>query len=51
MSYKPFPLTKKQIEDISIKYETPFYIYDEKAIRNNAKKLVKAFSVLPGFKE
>ncbi|OJF76227.1 MAG: diaminopimelate decarboxylase [Treponema sp. CETP13] len=51
MSYKPFPLTKKQIEDISIKYETPFYIYDEKAIRKNAKKLVKAFSVLPGFKE
>lgn len=51
MSYKPFPLNREQLENITKKYETPFYVYDEKAIRSNAQKLKKAFSILPGFKE
>ena len=33
------------------KYPTPFHIYDEAGIRDNAKKFKKAFSILPGFKE
>lgn len=32
-------------------YPTPFYIYDEKGIRENARKVNKAFSWNKGFKE
>ncbi len=46
----PF-VTKEQIEDIVKKYPTPFHIYDEKQIRENAKKMYKAFSWNKGFKE
>lgn len=47
---KPF-VTKEQIEEITKTYPTPFHIYDEKAIRENARKLKQAFSWNPGFKE
>ena len=42
--------TKAQIEEIRSKYPTPFHIYDEKGIRENARKLYAAFSWAPGFK-
>jgi len=45
------PLTKKQVQDIIKKYPTPFHIYDEKGIRENAKKLKKVFKGIYGFKE
>lgn len=48
---KKLPFSKKQIKEIIKKYPTPFYIYDEKLIRENAKKLVKEFSWNKGFKE
>lgn len=48
---KTLPFTKKQIDEITAIYPTPFHIYDEKGIRDNAKKLIKAFSWAPGFKE
>jgi len=51
MSIKTFPLSKEQIEKLAEQYPTPFYLYDEKAIRENAKALLKAFSVFPGYKE
>jgi diaminopimelate decarboxylase len=51
MAERYFPLNKEQLEKIAQQYETPFYIYDEKAIRENARKLKSAFSVLPGFRE
>jgi diaminopimelate decarboxylase len=51
MNNKTFPLTKSQLEDLSKQYPTPFYLYDEKAIRENAGRLRKAFSVFPGYKE
>ena len=51
MSAKTFPLTKKQLEGIAEKYPTPFYLYDEAAIRKNVKALLAAFSVFPGYKE
>ena len=41
---------KAQIEEIIKSYPTPFHIYDEKAIRNNAKRLYAAYSWAPGFK-
>ncbi len=44
-------VTKEQIEEIVKKYPTPFHIYDEKGIRENAKALKAAFSWNKGFKE
>ncbi len=44
------PFDKKFIEEISKKYPTPFYLYDEKGLRETAKNLYKAFSWSPGFK-
>lgn len=47
---EPF-VTKEQIEEISKTYPTPFHLYDEHGIRENARKVFKAFSWNPGFKE
>ena len=41
---------KAQIEKIMKKYPTPFHLYDEKGIRENAKRLYAAFAWTPGFK-
>ncbi len=46
----PF-VTKEKIEEIVQTYPTPFHIYDEKGIRENARKLKQAFSWNKGFKE
>ncbi len=35
---------------IAEEYQTPFHLYDEKAIRENARKFYKAFSWVDGFK-
>lgn len=51
MAEKKVPFTKEQIESIIEKYPTPFHIYDEQAIRENARNLLAAFSWAPGFKE
>ena len=50
MTKKPF-VTKEKLEEIIKEYPTPFHIYDEKGIRENARKLNKAFSWNKGFKE
>jgi len=42
--------TKTQLEEIIKKYPTPFHLYDEKSIRENARKLYKSFSWVDGFK-
>ncbi len=47
---KPF-VTKQQIEEIAKTYPTPFYIYDEKGIVENARAVNEAFSWNKGFKE
>ena len=44
-------VSKEQVEAIAKEYPTPFYLYDEKGIRETARKLYKAFSWNPGFKE
>ncbi|MDD6206940.1 MAG: diaminopimelate decarboxylase [Clostridiales bacterium] len=50
MEKKPF-ITKEQVEEIVKTYPTPFHIYDEKGIRENARKLKQAFAWNKGFKE
>ena len=47
---KPF-LSKEQAEKIIQSYPTPFHIYDEAGIRQNAQAVKEAFSWNPGFKE
>ncbi|MBO6108922.1 MAG: diaminopimelate decarboxylase, partial [Eubacterium sp.] len=44
-------LTKDQVTEIEKTYPTPFHIYDEKGIRENARSLMQAFSWNPGFRE
>ena len=43
MKKVPF-VTKEQLEEIVKKYPTPFHLYDEKGIRENARKVNEAFS-------
>lgn len=47
---KPF-VTLEQLQEIVKQYPTPFHLYDEKGIRENARALYKAFAWNPGFKE
>lgn len=47
---KPF-VTLEQIQEIVKTYPTPFHIYDEKGIRENARRLREAFAWNKGFKE
>lgn len=48
---KTVPFTHEQIEQIAQTYPTPFHIYDEQAIRENARRLNQAFSWAPEFQE
>ena len=43
MSKVPF-VTKQQVEEIAGNYPTPFYLYDEKGIRENARAVQEAFA-------
>ncbi|WP_352416586.1 diaminopimelate decarboxylase [Oscillibacter ruminantium] len=47
---KPF-VAKDQLEAIAAQYPTPFHIYDEAGIRENARRLKAAFAWNPGFRE
>ncbi|QBG47967.1 diaminopimelate decarboxylase [Verrucomicrobia bacterium S94] len=51
MAEKKIPLNKDELEALTKRFPTPFHIYDEKGIRDNAKRLKAAFSWNPGFKE
>jgi diaminopimelate decarboxylase len=44
-------VTLPQLQKISETYPTPYHLYDEKGIRENARRLKEAFSWNPGFKE
>ena len=46
----PF-VTHEKLEEIVSEYGTPFHLYDEKGIRDNARKVNGAFSWNNGFKE
>ena len=41
----------EQTDRITRDTPTPFHLYDEAAIRDNAQRLTQAFSALPGFRE
>lgn len=51
MTTKNIPFSKEQLEKIIENHPTPFHIYNEKAMRENARRFVKAFSWNEGFKE
>jgi diaminopimelate decarboxylase len=47
---QPFA-TPKQLSDIAGEYGTPFHLYDERGIRENARRLYRAFAWNRGFRE
>jgi diaminopimelate decarboxylase len=47
---KPF-VTLDQLKTITAQFPTPFHLYDEHGIRENARKLHAAFAWNPGFRE
>ena len=50
MQKKTF-VTKAQVEEMTKQFPTPFHLYDEKGIRENAKAVKEAFAWNPGFRE
>ncbi|MBS5931599.1 MAG: diaminopimelate decarboxylase [Clostridiales bacterium] len=44
-------VTNEQLQEIVKEYPTPFHLYDEKGIRENARRLKEAFAWNKGFKE
>ena len=50
MKKEPF-VTLEKLNEITEKFPTPFHLYDEKGIRENAKALKEAFAWNKGFKE
>ena len=46
-----FPLSHDALTELAKTYSTPFYLYDEKAIRDNMRYFRKAFSIFPAFRE
>jgi len=51
MAQKKLPFTKQKILKITEKHPTPFHLYDEKAIRQNARSFLKSFGILEGFRQ
>ena len=47
MKKKPF-VTLKKLQEITEKYPTPFHLYDEKGLSENAKALKEAFACNKG---
>ncbi|MDO4267302.1 MAG: diaminopimelate decarboxylase [Eubacteriales bacterium] len=44
-------VSKEQLDEITKKWLTPFHLYDERGIRENARALREAFSWNPGYRE
>jgi diaminopimelate decarboxylase len=51
MAEKTVPFTQDFIAQLIRRYPTPFHLYDEKAMRANARRLAKAFGRLNGYRE
>jgi diaminopimelate decarboxylase len=51
MNTRKLPFDKAKLEEIASKWPTPFHVYDAKAIRENARRLKKAFAWNEGFRE
>ena len=50
MNKKPF-VTKEQLDEITAKFPTPYHLYDEKGIRDNAKAVKEALAWNKGYRE
>ena len=50
MSQKKTFVTLEQLKEIDKTYPTPYHLYDEKGIRDNAKRLKEAFSWNKGYR-
>ena len=50
MKKEPF-VTYETLQEIIKEYPTPFHLYDEKGIRENAKAVNEAFAWNKGFRE
>jgi len=50
MSEKTLPVSAKKMQALAEKIPTPFYLYDEKAIVENARQFSHLFSWAPGFR-
>jgi len=48
---KTFPLTRDDLSRLAATYPTPFYMYDERSIREHAKRFFTAFSRFHNFAE
>jgi len=48
MAEKTLPFTREEIEKAVAEHPTPFYLYDEKGIRESAQRLAGAFDWVPG---
>lgn len=48
---KTFPLDRAALEALAGRFGTPFYLYDERAIREHIRRFTKAFGIFPGFRE
>jgi diaminopimelate decarboxylase len=51
MVLKTLPFDREFIEKLAERYPTPFYIYDEKTLRRNARLFTESFAWNSGFKE
>jgi diaminopimelate decarboxylase len=51
MGDKYFPLSKAELEKLAKRFPTPFYLYDEKGIIENVRRIKDAFSCFPGYKQ
>lgn len=51
MSAKPLPMPAKQLQELAQRIPTPFHLYDETGIRENARRLRDAFEWNDGFRE
>lgn len=50
MSEKTLPLSTEKLQALAKNIPTPFYLYDEKAIVENARTFTRLFSWAPGFR-
>ena len=48
---RKLPFDKAKLEEIAAKWPTPFHVYDAKAIRENARRMKKAFAWNKGYRE
>lgn len=48
---KRLPFNNDVLKELMEEYPTPFYLYDERAIRENVRRFNRAFSILPSFQE